>query len=260
MPVLPPSIKTPHKHAFIEIFLLTEGVMVHDVDYEIYSVTPGSVFFIAKGRDHRWFRDAAEKRKGYRLMLDENFLKPLFTGGDVLLQLLYLYSPQMNPIFCLTPAQLQRLEGQFSALYHEYRRTDANEAALRSHLFLLLLEISRIAGIAESPSEGGGEKQMLSTFFQTLETSFAQHPEVEYYAQQLRVSSERLNRVLKKFTGKTISQMIGERIVLEAKRLLTGSELTVNEIAYTLGMNDPSYFVRFFRKTVGTTPTSFRKS
>lgn len=54
--------------------------------------------------------------------------------------------------------------------------------------------------------------------------------------------------------------MIHERIILEAQRLLLHSHLNVNQIAYRLGFEDPSYFVKYFRKYTATSPTAFRKA
>jgi AraC-like DNA-binding protein len=66
--------------------------------------------------------------------------------------------------------------------------------------------------------------------------------------------------VVKDVLGKTAGDIIRDRIAVEAKRLLTNAEMDVKEIAYDLNFEDPSYFTRFFRKNVGTTPEQFRKT
>lgn len=79
------------------------------------------------------------------------------------------------------------------------------------------------------------------------------------HATLLGVSPETLSEIVKKETGKTPGTLIRERILLEAKRLLLHSSLSVAEIAYELTFKDPSYFNRFFRRSTADTPAEFRK-
>ncbi len=77
------------------------------------------------------------------------------------------------------------------------------------------------------------------------------------YAFKLNITKKHLNRVAKSCIGKTSTQLISERIILEAKRMLIYSKLNVTQIGEELGYFDNSYFVRFFKKNVGITPFAF---
>lgn len=78
------------------------------------------------------------------------------------------------------------------------------------------------------------------------------------YAELLNVSVSYLNECVQKTSGQSVSRLIRERVVLEAKRLLYHSRKSVKEIAAELGYDDYSYFTRLFVKTVGLTPLTFR--
>ncbi len=83
---------------------------------------------------------------------------------------------------------------------------------------------------------------------------------VAKYANLLFVSSRTLSDLTNQLLNKTPLRMIQERIILEAQRLLVHSSLNVNQISYSLGFDDPSYFVKYFKKHTKITPTEFRKS
>jgi AraC-like DNA-binding protein len=79
------------------------------------------------------------------------------------------------------------------------------------------------------------------------------------YAAMLNISPNHLNKAVKAATSKPVSRWIDEAIILEAKVLLGQSDVPVHEVAATVGLDDPSYFTRLFKKYEGVTPTAFRK-
>jgi AraC-like DNA-binding protein len=82
---------------------------------------------------------------------------------------------------------------------------------------------------------------------------------VEFYADKLNMSARNLNLISQSVFGKSITEIIETRKLIEARKLLLNSEKTVSEIGYQLGYNEKSYFSRVFHKKTGTTPTGFRK-
>ena len=95
-------------------------------------------------------------------------------------------------------------------------------------------------------------------FMQFVQQDFLTERQVGQYADRLAVSSDHLNELVKKRLGRTASSVIQDRLLLEAKRLLLHSELSVKEVGYALNMKDPAYFTRWFGKVEGTTPVAFR--
>jgi AraC-like DNA-binding protein len=92
-----------------------------------------------------------------------------------------------------------------------------------------------------------------------VEQHYLEAMPVRDFAAALRVTERRLNEAVRQATGKTASALIQERILLEAKRLLTQSELGVSEVCYRLNFDDPAYFSRFFRKHTACSPLEFKK-
>jgi len=92
-----------------------------------------------------------------------------------------------------------------------------------------------------------------------LESNFNAVTNIDFYAGKLGISSKRLNQILKEKLNKTGTQIIHDRIILEAKRKIIHSEVTIKEIAYDLGFSDRPYFSRFFKKQTGQTPEEFQK-
>lgn len=95
-------------------------------------------------------------------------------------------------------------------------------------------------------------------FIQLVERNFFKHHDVASYANMLNISARALNKRIGKCNKYTPNEIIKRRIILEAKRLLVYTQLSVKEIGYKLGYDDPSYFIRFFSKQVKIAPQTFR--
>ena len=114
----------------------------------------------------------------------------------------------------------------------------------------------------EAQLEGGGatstDVQLLTNFQETLERDFAKSHEARHYAAELGVTTGTLSRTLTRLTGRPTKQLILERVLLEAARLLRFSDLSVKEIAARLGFNDQFAFSHAFKRQRGEAPLDFR--
>ena len=81
----------------------------------------------------------------------------------------------------------------------------------------------------------------------------------DFYAEKLTMSSRNLNLISQSVFGKSITEIIETRKLIEARNLLLNSGKSVSEIGYELGYNEKSYFTRVFRKKTGLTPTEYRE-
>ncbi len=102
-------------------------------------------------------------------------------------------------------------------------------------------------------------QERLEEFLELLESYISTHNQVSQYAEMLNLSSYQLNAITKATLGKTCSEIINEHIILESKRCLLATPNQVKEIAYHLGYDDVSYFIRFFKKQTGYSPEAFRQ-
>jgi AraC-like DNA-binding protein len=124
---------------------------------------------------------------------------------------------------------------------------------------MMLVNLTRIYSAASKIEEmPGGELALLQQLENLIEIHFKAHLPVTFYAGKLNVTSRQLNELCKNSLGKTTNEVIQERLLLEAQRLLVHSELTSSQIAAELGYFDIPYFFRFFKKHTGQTPEQFR--
>lgn len=131
---------------------------------------------------------------------------------------------------------------------------ERNMEIVRAYLSAFLVEIDRRASTVTAESDLLSDRFVAMVF-----EASDRRASIGEYAERLGVSPATLYRVVKRSTGKTPLAWIDEAVVSEAKALLSHTDLTVNEIGARVGVLDPSYFSRFFRKQVGVSPIDFRE-
>jgi AraC family transcriptional activator of pobA len=128
---------------------------------------------------------------------------------------------------------------------------------------LITLLVSVVRALAEhslsARQERGPRAALVMRFREALEANFRSGWEVARYAKELRVSPSRLRAACLDVTGKPPTHLVHDRILLEAKRSLTYTNMTIAETAYQLGFSDPAYFSRFFSERAGESPAAFRR-
>jgi AraC-like DNA-binding protein len=127
---------------------------------------------------------------------------------------------------------------------------------IHSLITLVYVEISR-QYIPKQDSNSAIYLQKVRAFEDLIEAHFKSIKFARDYAEKLNISENHLNRISKSCFDKTSTQLIGERVVLEAKRMLMHSEFNVTQIGEELGFKEISYFVRFFKKHTDVTPLTF---
>jgi len=147
---------------------------------------------------------------------------------------------------------LEHLESEYSP------DANYNLDVIRVNILSLLMEVKRFAK-QEKVTENAAlriaqqYKNKLSRFIYEKST-------VAEYASMLSISPNHLNKCVKAATGKSAQELLSEMVLLEARVLLRQTSLTVNEIAWKIGKEDPSDFIRFFKSKTGQTPTEYRKT
>ena len=260
MPSLPSHIVSPHKHRFYELFLVTQGEATHMVDYQEYHLTANSFFFISQGQLHFWAETKRDNIQGYRLMFTEEFFLLNQQDNQFLFELIYLDNIYQNPFVEMPNTQGCLVCTYFDLLFQEFQRSNTYDKALQSLLFLLLFEVHRLYE-KRLPTETTKHNALIfKQFIGQLETHFTQKWSASDYANVLHISPRHLNRIIQSVTNQSLTQVIQNRIVLEAKRLLTFTDLTIGQISNTLGFEDSAYFARYFRKAADLSPTDFREN
>ncbi|HWH86990.1 MAG TPA: helix-turn-helix domain-containing protein [Pseudomonas sp.] len=152
------------------------------------------------------------------------------------------------------------LNSLFSALQGEYNgHQPAREMLMHSLVSVIMVWVSRQAIVRHKASQRPQrQREYLNGFIQLVEETYRQHVKVEDLAHRLGISVSHLNGTCRELAGQPALQIMHERQLLEAKRLLTYTSMTIYEMSELLGFSDPTNFTRLFRRRVGISPKAFR--
>ena len=252
-------IEKPHSHNFYLCILFTEGSGIHEIDFNSYTINSGTIFFLKPGQTHFWKFDT--KPEGFIFFHSQEFYEIKFLD-HTLKSFPFFYSNQNPPLLELSQKKLSELRFKFQEAYTEYKQQNLlRELKIVNIINSIYIDLARAY-----TSDVNMEKLAspnYSIVLENLEILINKHFYTEkfpnFYASRLNITTKHLNRVVKKVVGKTTSQLISERIILEAKRLIIHSESNLANIADILKFSDYAYFSRFFKSKTGFTPLSFRK-
>lgn len=135
----------------------------------------------------------------------------------------------------------------------------AKSEILASLLRVLLLKAERAKELHTIPNVNTQWLEVFSEFRIMLENEYINTRNSSIYASKLFVSYKFLNDVVKKLTGKTVKAFIDDFVIIEIKRYLISTSLSVNEISFKTGFEEPANMVKFFKKNTNTTPLKFRQ-
>lgn len=247
-------IAEPHKHDFYLIVLFTKGSGTHEIDFNTYPIKPGTVFMMKPGQMHHWV--LSKDIDGYVFFHTTDFYDKGFTISGVVDYPFFnsIYNP---PLITLSKKSFKKLHIIFEDIVTEYKNIEVLKyEKLHALTSLVYIELSRhyLPAIKIENETYTLKLRKLESF---INTYFKTKKYPHEYASLMNLSEKHLNRISKECLNKTTSDLIAERIILEAKRLLIHSKHTVAEIADELGYEDNSYFSRFFKKNCGETPVEF---
>ena len=249
------GIDKPHAHTFYLLMWIDRGSGTHTIDFRTYTIAARQLYFLTPGQVHSWQLSA--DTQGFNLFFDANFFRSRFSGR--LHQYPFFHSHQHQPLLEVTE-QHKRFDTLFRYAYDEYEQAQPNRAEVFLSFVHLILET---ANRLYSQQLDGAEPQLydrIRQYEELLEQQFLSVREVRAYADQMNLTPNYLNHICKKVLGKTASQLWHERVLIEAQRLLMHTTQSVKEIGFQLGFDDPSYFVRFFKKNTQQTPAEFRQN
>ena len=253
------ALEHPHKHNFYEIFIVKKGSARQSVDYQEFDLHDNMLFIISQGQLHFW-EESHEVLEGYRLMFTEDFLLMNQANKNLLFELIYLDNVYQHPAISISETHDKILEVYFNLLLKEYERKDAQDHALGALLLLILTELQRLFNAHNYRDSTKYNVIIYKQFITLLENNFALNLSASDYAEKLCLSPRHFNRIVQNVSNQSVTQIIKNRIVLEAKRLLSFTNLTVSEISTQLNFEDPSYFARYFKKTIGLSPIEFKNN
>ncbi|MBN3521541.1 helix-turn-helix domain-containing protein [Algoriphagus lutimaris] len=250
-------IQKPHKHDFYILVLFGHGNGTHIIDFKSYPVTSKSMFFLAPGQVHTW--TLSPDTKGHILFFSQSFYTSIFSLAK-LNSYIFFNSNLTIPLINLEVAQFNELVFSFQKIEEEISHPSWSSMDLLKSYTNILLTLSYRYYLDQNPQLKSQTPNLnqFQKLEKIIEEAFTVQRDVNYYATQMNMSLKQLNLFTQKKVGKPISKILIERVILESKRLLVHSDLSVSEIAFKLQFVDPSYFSRLFKKKTSYTPEEFR--
>ncbi|MFH8755535.1 helix-turn-helix domain-containing protein [Streptomyces atroolivaceus] len=246
----------PGRATFHYLIAVTEGELRHDVDHLTRTVAPGQWLWVRPGHAQCWHPPGSAR--GPFILFEPDVLRP---GIARLLTPLTAHeapavlSPHPDDAAWLQQTALQLLD-EHRALGR--RPLDVHHALRRSLLESLLLRLAGAPGITPADTSAGRSRSdAYGRFADTLELHFRELHRAADYAELLGCSVRTLSRAARETTGKGVRELIDERRLLEARRLLGSAQWDARSVADHLGFTDPANFGRFFRDRTGLTPATF---
>lgn len=256
-PILSQPAQRPRRDRFYALFWITGGTGEYLIDFQKYAFTPHTLVLIAPGQVHSWH--SRRRVEGYAVpfqaelfhSLDgSDFLDQLdlfdITGNAFLVTLAGEAAPAMSRLF-------EQLDAEYAS--RQFGRTEKIIALLK----IILIEAQRRLRPVVGEAAGSAGQHLVRQYLALLKNATRATLRLEGLAAQLGVSPGHLTDTLKALTGVPAGVWLRQRLLLEAKRLLVHTDLTISQVGEKLDFKDTTYFNRFFKRETGQTPGTFRQ-
>lgn len=243
-----------HRHDFQEIFFLTSGSGEHMIDLATHRFAAPSMHAIVAGQVHRLGRSADSS--GAVLMFQREAIHGTSMDDD----LHTLFSGSSGgPVWELSTDQLD-LACDLLDLIARETATDEPSArrAANGLLAVLLAKCAHWAGPARPQRKDIDPGDITRRYLADVERDFLIERRIGAYADRYAISVDHLSDLLRARIGRSAMDVLQDRLILEAKRMLLHSTLSLKEVGFALNMEDPAYFSRVFKKATGYAPGDYR--
>jgi len=247
-------VQALHRHDHYFLLVLTTGEGMHECDFRPHALEPHTIYSMRPGQVHRL--ELKVGSTGYILQFKADFLATAEQGARLVLrraghiEVFRTDAERYGELLVLLDRIARAHAAQQQGHLHIVR------AYLSAFLADLVLQAPSIAPVSEAK---GYTQERLEELLELIETHVHDTKEVAAYAERMHLSAFQLNAIAKAGAGRTCSELITDQIILEAKRYLLATTDQVTQVADRLGYEDPSYFIRFFKKHTGHTPEGFRQ-
>lgn len=245
-----------HSHSYYQIIWFFNDGGTHIVDFKTYNIKENTLLFISKDAIHAF--DNNFDVEGWLIHFNESF----FMHNDVDIFLKYnIFSSLRNPCYEIDNQTYEKASSYIKLMQNEMASKDmfGYEDLIRFSLKSFLIILERIHQRDKKHIKFNNHYELIfAKYKELIEENYSKGLTVNNYANILNISSKTLTNITKRNVNKSASQIISERIILETQRLLKFTSLQVSEIAFRVGFDDPSYFVKYFKRHLGVSPSSYR--
>jgi AraC-like DNA-binding protein len=243
--------------SFIKIAFVKAGGRVV-IDFTEYQLEQDALFFINVGQYYEFDQGCS----GTMIYYNRDFYCVEIHDKEVACDGILFHNVYEIPVVLLSSQSSLNAQNIINEVKSEFERDDSSmEEMLRILLKQLIIKSTRLwkQRHQKSGEDAGAEVEFTRNFSQLVEWHYTKHHTVADYADLLNISPKALNKRITRYSNTSPNDIIKNRIIMEAKRLLVHTNLSVKEIGYKLGYDDPSYFIRLFTKQAETSPQHFRQ-
>ncbi len=252
------NLHFPHGHSFYHLVFFTKGSGTHTIDFDLFEIKKNQIYFMAPGQVHTW--EFKGEMDGYVVNFSAAFFQSFllrpeyleafsFFNGVTAESVLNLSTEAGKPIVAVFEELIAQAKSNYTFRWDMIR-------VLLLKIFILIDQKNVSSHTSHIPNYNYA---LLKNFQKLIEKNFTKLKLPMEYAELLYITPNHLNALCKDHTGMAAGELIRNRVILEAKRLLINKDISISEIAYELNFSDNSYFTKFFKKQVGVTPEEFRK-
>jgi AraC family transcriptional regulator, transcriptional activator of pobA len=247
----------PHRHDFYHVAWIEAGTGTFIRDDRSYPIKAGTLIFVPPGQVHTW--ESKEALQGYILSFEPMLLFSQTDRPYRLLHELTQWSATAKSQIEVKSSAYDLLKTKFEDLAREFCTSEEfREEMLRTQITSILISLHRLCRVPAKVDNTDHFCPVTNRFLALLEEEQGKFYRAHYYVTALSIDARAFVNAVLSETGKSPSVWIRDRTLLEARRLLTYTDLTISEIAYRLNFRNVSYFVRFYRRLTGLSPGAAR--
>lgn len=250
----------PHCHSHLfQLVWISEGKYIVTIDEKEHEIQNDHFLLLYPNTIHA--TNFTKTIRGYSMHFSSDFFEIHSENKSHLARIIKHNISKRFLIVKMDSSTSKEVNDLIQYIYSTYvSGSFLKDEIIRSYLHLVLLKLYECNNLQESSTRHTSSQVIVNKFFQAVEEHFISKKTVSEYARDLNLSEGYLNHVVKNETGHPAGEVIRERLLHEAERLLIYSDRTISEIAYQLDFSHPTYFFRMFKKYVGKTPKDFRNS
>lgn len=248
------DVSKPHRITFHALIIITKGESTHTVDFKEQKIFPGIILPLTKNQVHAFSKERTTD--GLIISFEESFITQNSSEKN-LFHFLHIYN---TPSITIDEKNLETLTPFLNLLegLHLDNNLNMKPEMINSTFMALLFKIKQLSIYQHKTFESKRFKDFLS-FKSLIRVAYSEHHNAKSYAEKLGISYKYLNDICKEITGQTAKAFLDSWLLLEIKRNISEQKYTSQEIAFKMGFNEPSNFIRFFKKYTQTTPNQFLK-
>ncbi|NYS76433.1 helix-turn-helix domain-containing protein [Halomonas glaciei] len=248
----------PHRHAdLVHILFISHGSVELELEGTSHRLQSASAIVVPAMAIHGFL--FSPDVEGHIITLAKplaDHLHALMGESSTLKKADFYSLPQAN--------QAERIATLVAQIDQEYRQpAPGRNSLLEALIQALVVELSRLNAAGHTakrygPRQSDKGRQHIEHYQALVEAHYREQPSIEQLAVQIGVSSAHLNLLCRQLAGRSALQLLHERLLLEAKRQLTYTNMTIGQVSDSLGFSEPAYFTRFFKRNTALSPREFR--